>query len=218
MILNVYTQHDLLLNCPDLFHAHYNKNYSKIDIETSLKKPLIEMEQIHSDYVEWAPFKGPCDGLITSKEDQALLIKHADCQAAIFWDPIEKRLACVHAGWRGLVKRIYTRAIEKLKSEGSNPANLLVAIGPSLGPMHAEFQGWKNYFPDSFGDFQVKENYFDLRAIAKDELVSQGILNEHLSIKNNCTFAESDNYHSYRRDKTTLRLSTVAYITTGEYE
>src|SRR3989339_1324969 len=48
-----------------------------------------------------------CDGLITQEKYKALMIKHADCQSAIFYDPMTNLLAHVHCGWRGNVQNIY---------------------------------------------------------------------------------------------------------------
>jgi len=56
--------------------------------------------QVHGDHIEvvrkgWN-FEGGCDGLITEEKKRSLMIKHADCQAAIFYDPMQRRLANVH--------------------------------------------------------------------------------------------------------------------------
>lgn len=46
-----------------------------------------------------------CDALTTQLINTGLMITHADCQAAIFYDPIIKACAGVHSGWRGSVRR-----------------------------------------------------------------------------------------------------------------
>ena len=88
------------------------------------------------------------DGMMTTRVNKALLIKHADCQAAIFFDPKLRALACVHAGWRGQTKNIYHKTVEQMKSEfGCSPADILVAVSPSLGPNHAEFIRYQTEWP-----------------------------------------------------------------------
>ena len=73
-----------------------------------------------------------CDGLITKETNLGLMIKHADCQAAIFYDPIHKALANVHSGWRGNVKNIYGVTIgEMARAFGTKPQDLLVGVSPS---------------------------------------------------------------------------------------
>lgn len=143
------------------------------------------------------------DGLITDTMGLGLAIRHADCQAAIFYDPTLHLLANVHSGWRGNVKNIYKATVEKMKSQfGVNPAHLLVCISPSLGPSHSEFINYKVELPDSFMPFQHKPYYFDLWAIAKWQLLELGISPHHIEIANMCTYTHSSDFFSYRRDRT----------------
>lgn len=207
-----YLVHPLLDNSPELFYGHFYANTTLEDLDNLLALKLACMSQIHSNFVQEAPAKSPCDGLMTTTKKLPLVVQHADCQAAIFWDFARKELAVVHAGWRGLVQEIYTETLTKFKSNGSNPENILVGIGPSLGKNNAEFRGWRDYFPAHFGAYEIKENYFDLKGIAEEELLRAGILKKNLSISPACTFEEKDKFHSWRRDKTDKRLVTVAMI------
>jgi YfiH family protein len=156
---------------------------------------------------------GECDGITTQQTDLALLIKHADCQAAIIYDPIHRALANVHAGWRGNVKNIYRAAVQKMvQSFGSKPENLLVGISPSIGPKNAEFKNYKLELPEEFWDFQVKPTYFDLWQIARHQFEESGVLSHHIQIAEICTVDHPADYFSYRRDKTTGRHATVAML------
>lgn len=207
-------QHTLLLECPDLFHAHFLNDTASNEIENLFHLPVYEVDQKHTALVIEAPFNGIADALFTRRENTPLLIKHADCQAAIFWDPINKIVANVHAGWRGLVQEIYTETLNTLLAQGSKPENLLVGIGPALNPCHSEFKGWETYFPPHFEAFQVKENYFNLKEVAKSELLKKGILPHHLSISQACTACDPACFHSWRGSKSLQRLVTVAQINT----
>jgi YfiH family protein len=176
-------------------------------------------KQVHGDQVIW--IKEPhqkdveCDGMITNTCELGLMIKHADCQAAIFYDPIQQALANVHSGWRGNVKNIYRGAIHKMKEVfGSKPENLLVGISPSLGPEHAEFKNYKIEFPEYFWKFQIRPEYFDLWAISRHQLEECGVLPHHIEIAGICTYAQKEDYFSYRRDKVTGRNATVAMLKT----
>lgn len=153
------------------------------------------------------------DGAITKTKELGLVIKHADCQAAIFFDPVEKVIACVHAGWRGLVHNIYRETIEKLKKEfRCDPENLLVCIGPSLEPEHSEFIHYKEEFPESFWRFQVKPNYFHLWEIATFQLKEEGVCSHHIEIANLGTYSNPDDFYSYRRSKTLERHKTICAL------
>lgn len=173
--------------------------------------------QVHGDEVvlvkDVAQEVGDCDALITERFDLTLMTRHADCQAAIFYDPIRHALASVHAGWRGNVKNIYRSTVQRMQQEfGSKPENLLVGISPSLGPNHAEFKHYQLEFPKEFWDFQVRPNYFDLWAIARHQLEQCGILSDHLQIAEVCTYANPKDCFSYRRDKVKSGHVTFALL------
>lgn len=154
----------------------------------------------------------PCDALITAEKNVGLMIKHADCQAAIFYDPMVKVIAAVHAGWKGSSAKIYTKTIQKLKSAfGSNPENLMVGISPSLG--NAEFKNYEQELPEEFWRYQVSLNHFDFWAIARDELLQAGLLQGHIKIACLCTKSNPKEYFSYRREKITGRMGTVIALT-----
>lgn len=154
-----------------------------------------------------------CDGLITQEKNLGLLMTHADCQAAIFYDPCHKAIANVHCGWRGNVQNIYRETVLAMKEKiGTQPQDLIVCISPSLGPDAAEFKNYKEEFPTSFWGYQFKPNYFNLWEIARDQLENEGILPHHIEIASLCTFSHMEDFFSYRRDKITGRNATVVSL------
>lgn len=176
---------------------------------------LVSVTQVHGKRVESVDrldFDTECDGLVTTKP-LPLLIKHADCQAAIFFDPIEKAVGAIHCGWRGSVQNIYAHTVETFRGRfGSRPENLLVCISPSLGPHHAEFINHEKELPKAFRDFERKENHFDFWAISRWQLEEAGVLPSHIEIANLCTFSGKRHFFSYRRDKKTGRHGTVVVL------
>ncbi len=177
---------------------------------------LISAKQVHGIHLQeveasYSSEEG-CDGLITKEKYKALMIKHADCQSTIFYDPIENILANIHCGWRGNVQNIYKRTIETLKKLGSKPANILVCISPSLGPNKSEFINFKEEFPSYFQDFQWKENYFNLWEVSRMQLVESGVLLSHIECAEICTYENEQDYFSYRRDKVTGRNASLAML------
>ncbi len=154
-----------------------------------------------------------CDGLVTGQPGLPLMVMHADCQAAIFYDPLHKALAVVHAGWRGLVQNIYKATLQKMGRDfGTLPKDTLVCIAPSLGPNHSEFIHYKKEFPPSFWAFKNETHHFNLWEIARDQLKQCGILSHHIQIAEICTYSNPEHYFSYRRDKVTGRNATVASL------
>ena len=75
------------------------------------------------------------DGLCTDVPGVALVTSYADCVPLYFFDPRRRAIALAHAGWRGTVARIGEKMVRKMQSEfGSDPASLIAAVGPSIGP------------------------------------------------------------------------------------
>ncbi len=195
----------------DLSHVQENRKRIRETLDLS---HLVSTRQVHgSDVVHVTnPLFDypPHDGLMTSEKDIGLLIVHADCQAALFYDPIHKAVASVHAGWRGQVKNIYKETIEKMKRAfGSNEEEILVCISPSLGPEHSEFIHYQKELPEEFWDFQVRPYYFDLWEISRYQLLQCGILPHHIEIAEMSTYSDPEMFFSYRREKHAGRVSQI---------
>ncbi|CAF24592.1 unnamed protein product [Candidatus Protochlamydia amoebophila UWE25] len=153
------------------------------------------------------------DGLTCATPGIALMMTHADCQIALFYDPQHHVIANVHAGWRGSVQNIYAKTITQMKDRfGSDPKNLLVCISPSLGPEESEFIHYKNEFPEEFWEFQFKPNYFDFWSLTEYQLQKEGILFHHIEVARLSTFTNPNDYFSYRREKITGRNATIIML------
>lgn len=124
-------------------------------------------------------------------------VRHADCQAAIFYDPRRHALATVHCGWRGNCLNIYQQCIDQL---GSDPADLLVGISPSLGPDHAEFIHWDSKLSSEATSFIDDKSHVNLWAWARSQLESAGILPHNIEIAQICSHCHKESFYSYRRD------------------
>ncbi len=141
------------------------------------------------------------DGMITNRTNEGLAIRHADCQAALFYDPLTSAIAGVHAGWRGNVQNIYAAAIEKITAlTGAKRENIRVCVSPSLGPDHAEFTHYRRELPEHFWPFQIRPTYFNLWEIGRYQLQEAGILPEHIQFAEICTYCNSNDFFSFRRD------------------
>ncbi len=150
------------------------------------------------------------DALFTRLKDVGLAITHADCQAAIIYDPANEVIAAVHAGYKGLGLNIYKEVIQSLKQKvNSKPKDLIVCISPSLGPDHAEFINYKTELPEYFWEYQKKPQYFDLWMIGVNQLLDIGIQKKNIEISEICTYCTSPDYYSHRKDKKTGRNATI---------
>lgn len=153
------------------------------------------------------------DGMVTAEKEVGLLIRHADCQATIFYDPVHQVLGNVHCGWRGSVQNIYQKTIDTMKNlYQTNPADLIICIGPSLGPEASEFKHYKKELPEVFWKYQVRPSYFDFWEISRMQLMNAGIPEEQIEIAEICTYTNERKCFSYRRNKATPHHGTLVSL------
>lgn len=197
-------------------NLHRIQSYLQEDMETPIQ--LIWGKQCHGKQVALINSNSftqepLCDSLITQEPGLALTIRHADCQAAIFYDTKNHAIANVHSGWRGSVLNIYSETIQAMRQLfGSKPSELLVCISPSLGPDDAEFINYSTELPQEFWKFQVRPTYFDFWAISTYQLQQAGILPHHIEIAGISTYSNPNDYFSYRRHKITGRNATCVVL------
>lgn len=150
------------------------------------------------------------DILISSQPGVGLLIKQADCQAVMFYDPVRRVVANVHCGWRGQVQNILGEAVNLLKERfASRPADLYAAVGPSLGPCCAEFRNFRREFPAPLWGYQVRPAYFDLWRLSREQLLAAGLKPEQIEITGLCSRCRGDEFFSYRREGITGRQGAI---------
>ena len=196
------------------------QNLAKIKKALGARR-LIFMRQSHGDHILLIR-EGhyiPCgeipaaDAIITDIAGLASLVKQADCQGVIIFDPEKRVLANVHCGWRGHVQNILKKTVIRMKGAfGCNEFDLMAAIGPSLGPCCAEFVSHEEIFPETFNSFMVRQNYFDLWSIGRWQLESAGLRKENIEIAGVCTRCSTDLFYSYRGEGLTGRFGTVAML------
>jgi purine-nucleoside/S-methyl-5'-thioadenosine phosphorylase / adenosine deaminase len=199
---------------------HVETNLSIVR-EIAGARSLRFMNQVHgknivilreSNFQESAgPFTA--DAMITDLPGAALLVKQADCQAVILYDPVTKVVSNVHCGWRGNANGLLSSVITAMREEfGCDPSRLRAAIGPSLGPCCAEFVTHREIFPVSFRPFMTRDSYFDLWAISRFQLVASGLKDEHIESAGWCTRCRTDLFYSYRGEGRTGRFATVVML------
>ncbi len=140
------------------------------------------------------------DGLMTEERGIPLVVFTADCVPILLYDPKHPAVAAIHAGWRGTVQNIGGKAVRKMQEQfGSDPKDLLVAIGPSIGPCHFAFgKEAPEQFPEEFCKTHEEGYLVDLWALNKKLLMDQGVLEKNIDIAEICTVCYADKFYSYR--------------------
>jgi YfiH family protein len=158
------------------------------------------------------PLEG-VDGFVSSVPGLTMMVKVADCQGVLLFDPRRRVAAAVHAGWRGSVQNIVGKAVQLMTAEFQcRPADLIAGISPSLGPCCGEFRNWPHELPEHFLPYQVRPSYFDFWAITRAQLVQAGVPGENIEIAGLCTRCHPDVFYSYRGERRTGRFAVTIGI------
>jgi len=126
---------------PGFVHGFGDARWSESDFlafAASRGLQPVVMNQVHSDTVhrlDAVPTGKPDgDALMTNVPGLLLVIRTADCLPVLLVDPENRAVAAVHCGWRGTEKRILEKAVWAMgEAYGSNPADMLAALGPCIG-------------------------------------------------------------------------------------
>lgn len=150
------------------------------------------------------------DALVSDLPDVLIGVKTADCVPILVGDPQTVAFATIHAGWRGTVRSIAAKVVERMQIEyGSDPKKLLCAIGPAATGKNYEIgQDVMDAFEQNFS---TSGKYFtptreghaliDLHLANKDQLLNAGVHEDNIYTAPFCTMERTDLFFSYRVEK-----------------
>lgn len=232
-----YIQFKKLLEYPEITHCYtmksnnqlnfqirdrdfFNQSCNKIYKCLELKNPLVVRPyQTHTDNVKVVrkiEKLEDTDGIITNKKEIALITTSADCISLLLYDPVKKAIGSIHSGWKGTLKGIIVKAIEKMKNEyKSNPEDIICCICPSIRQCCFEVdEDVKDLFYNKYKELKNIEEiiklgdkkedkqkyYIDTVKINIELLKNIGLKEENIIDSNICTMCHSKEFHSYRTD------------------
>ncbi len=178
---------------------------------------LYDVHQVHGKEVVRAISPRPpdtphlrADAILTDRQGVTLFMRFADCVPVFLYDPKRKVIGLAHAGWKGTVLGAAAEAVKAMQEGyGSQPADILAAIGPSIGPEHypvgeevvlqvraafgEEASGLLDPLPVSEMGSGVK---FDLWNANRLVLEKAGV--RHIEISGICTACHIEDWYSHR--------------------
>lgn len=151
------------------------------------------------------------DALITDEEGIILSCFSADCVPILFYDPIHKAVGACHSGWRGTKGKILRNVVEEMRKHfSSNPAEILIAIGPSIcKEQYVVSEDLALSFLEDYPDLG-EDSSSPIQRISKDKFqldlwdlnrriaLDCGIKEEHISISGYCTMENPELFFSHR--------------------
>lgn len=162
------------------------------------------------------------DASVTETPGRVLAILTADCLPVVLGDVDGRVLGVAHAGWRGLAAGVLEATLGSLQLKHPGARSWQAWIGPGIGPgsfqvgedVRVAFEGNGAEQPGMFvPDTSAPGKWLaDLAGLAAWRLRQIGV--EHIENSGLCTVSDRDKrFFSYRRDRQTGRMATVAWLT-----
>jgi len=151
------------------------------------------------------------DAMVTTVPDTCLMVLVADCVPMLFFDPGRRVIGVAHAGWHGTlqcVARNTVRAMEK--AFGSSPQDIVVGMGPSIGPCCYEvgpevIARVEGIFPRGkeclLNESKGGKGYFDLWKANLVQLLRAGVEGKNIEMAEKCTGHNPELFFSYRHQR-----------------
>lgn len=168
---------------------------------------ILVIDEPNEDYSHFSSVES--DAIITNQPGVMIGICVADCVPILLCDPRNKVVAAVHAGWQGTAAKLVGKTVAGMGSLfGSDPKELQVAIGPSIGKCCYEVDApvkqafLQSGMPwDSFAEAQGEGKWrLDMAAANRDLLLSAGVPAAGIQVSDMCVCCRKDLFFSYRRD------------------
>jgi len=148
------------------------------------------------------------DIILTDTPDVTLFMRFADCVPILVYDPHNGIIGISHAGWMGTLGDVATTTVTAMKKNyGTNPADIIACIGPSIGPDHYEIGAdvilqVMQKFEDESERMLKSHNgkiHFNLWETNRLLLERAGV--EHIEISGICTACNTHDWFSHRAEK-----------------
>lgn len=150
------------------------------------------------------------DATITQEQGVFLCVTTADCTPVLLYDKVNKAIAAIHAGWRGVVNLIIDHTIIEMKKHfETNSKDLVAVIGPSIGIEKYEVgkevveklkqAGYKLDETNHFVNPESNKFHIDPKLLNKQKLIALGVGDSQIEVSNHCTYSRKDLFFSARR-------------------
>ncbi|RVU86270.1 peptidoglycan editing factor PgeF [Leucothrix sargassi] len=198
-----------------------SKNRSKLMADLQLPNRPVWLTQVHgTNVVSYGTAKDhdEADAIIGSHAGDVCAIMTADCLPVIFCDRSGNEIAAAHAGWRGLAASVLEQTMDRMHFENKD---ILVWMGAAISQSAFEVgDEVKEVFiadnPDAQRAFKAHTEgkwLADIYQLARMRLIQAGVQPENIYGGEHCTYTDTENFYSYRRENRTGRMATLIWMT-----
>jgi YfiH family protein len=160
------------------------------------------------------------DALITDLPGVALTIIVADCAPVVLFDPWHRAVGVAHCGRSGTVLGVLPKTIAAMSGTyGTDPAELLVGIGPAIGPDSYEIgDAQAAQVTAAFGDAGLLKPTrpghatMDVVGGLRIQLREAGVKSENVHVMNIDTLTSTDDFFSDRAARPCGRFMLAAVL------
>ncbi len=208
---------------------HIAANYRRLQSAANCGgRQLCRVHQVHGSVVarvvrgEDFNNSTKADALLSDDPTRVMSVRVADCVPILLCTADGRSVGAVHAGWRGVVAGVVGAAIAELK-RGNHGARAepIAAIGPCIGSDSFEVGAEVlDAFASVFGEAAPTRRLangkgaVDLPAAVRLQLIEAGVSDGNIDTTDRCTYRDSDEFFSHRREKgVTGRMAAI--ITTS---
>lgn len=149
------------------------------------------------------------DAVVSNVAGLVLAVLVADCVPILLADRLTGAAGAIHAGWRGTCARVGPAAVGMMRERfDTEPAELVAAIGPSIGPDDYEVgEGLIGAFQQAghaAGDLarwfarRDRRLLLDLWAANRDQLVEAGMRPDRIFCCGLSTLVHAETFESFR--------------------
>jgi YfiH family protein len=194
-------------------------NRQRLRVAAELPAEPLWLEQVHgidvARHSDVAASPPRADASVAFGPGQVCAVMTADCLPVVLADRDGRRVAVAHAGWRGLLDGVLQATLAALDVPGGE---VWAWLGPAIGPRAFEVgaevrDAYATRIAGSEACFERNERgryQADLYGLATRVLEAAGV--EAISGGGWCTHTMQDQYYSFRREGTTGRMATLAWL------
>jgi YfiH family protein len=181
----------------------------------SFKKVVI-LEQIHSTNIVFFESTSynvlekitDTDGVITKEKKVILVVRNADCLPLVFVEKETGLIGISHQGWRGSIKRMAKKMVDKMVELGGKKEKIIVGFGPAIGQCcyhideerYYQFKQEFDGYSDKIFSYRQGKIFLNLSLLNYLLLLNEGVSEKNIDFFPFCTKCDKNRFFSFRRD------------------